>query len=250
MRHIVARLGAPALSGLRRITKGSRPSKEFRLFYENAEGSTISPWHDIPLQNEDGSLNMVVEIPKFTRAKMEIATDEEFNPIKQDLKKGNLREYGWGDMFVNYGALPQTWEDPQVKDEHTGAGGDDDPVDIIEVGTVAHPFGSVIKVKPLGVLGMIDEGEMDWKVVGISTADPMTDVVHTLDDLEVVQPSVLHAFREWMRVYKTVDGKPENEFAFNGEWQGADFARDVIGDTHASWKGSDARKASPVVGER
>ena len=31
-------------------------------------------------------------ISKFTRKKYEIATDEEFTPIKQDEKKGKLRE--------------------------------------------------------------------------------------------------------------------------------------------------------------
>lgn len=37
-------------------------------------GSTLSPWHDLPLYNEDGSVNFVCEIPKETSAKMEVAT--------------------------------------------------------------------------------------------------------------------------------------------------------------------------------
>jgi hypothetical protein len=28
------------------------------------------------------------------------------------------------------------------------------------------------QVKALGTLAMIDEGELDWKVIGVSTADP------------------------------------------------------------------------------
>ena len=35
--------------------------------------------------------NMVVEIPRWSNAKMEIATKEVLNPIKQDTKKGKLR---------------------------------------------------------------------------------------------------------------------------------------------------------------
>jgi len=31
---------------------------------------------------------MVVEVPRWTNAKMEIATKEKLNPIKQDIKKG------------------------------------------------------------------------------------------------------------------------------------------------------------------
>lgn len=32
--------------------------------------------------------------------------------------------------------------------------------------------GQVIQVKVLGILAMIDEGEMDWKVIAINTDDP------------------------------------------------------------------------------
>ena len=40
------------------------------------------------------------------RKKYEIATDEVGNPIKQDEKKGVLREFKKGDIFFNYGCLP------------------------------------------------------------------------------------------------------------------------------------------------
>ena len=35
---------------------------------------------------------------------------------------------------ANYGALPQTWEDPKALDDVTGAGGDNDPIDALLVG--------------------------------------------------------------------------------------------------------------------
>ncbi len=34
----------------------------------------MSPWHDVALRNEDGTLNFVCEIPKDTSAKFELAT--------------------------------------------------------------------------------------------------------------------------------------------------------------------------------
>ena len=37
-------------------------------------GQSISPWHDIPLNAENGQLNFVCEIPKESSAKMEVAT--------------------------------------------------------------------------------------------------------------------------------------------------------------------------------
>lgn len=56
-------------------------------------------WHDIPLYVRDeaekctGHLNFVCEIPRCSRKKFEIATNEVGNPIKQDTKKGLLREF-------------------------------------------------------------------------------------------------------------------------------------------------------------
>ena len=75
-------------------------------------------------------LNFVCEIPKFTRKKYEIATDEVGNFIKQDEKKGVLREFKKGDIFFNYGCLPRTWEDPTfVHPDAEGCRGDNDPVE-------------------------------------------------------------------------------------------------------------------------
>ena len=35
--------------------------------------------------------------------------------------------------------------------------------------------GEVIKVKVLGTLAMIDEGETDWKIIAIDVEDPEAD---------------------------------------------------------------------------
>ena len=42
--------------------------------------------------------------------------------------------------------------------------GDNDPVDVVEIGSRALEQGGVYPVKPLGVYAMIDDGELDWKV--------------------------------------------------------------------------------------
>jgi inorganic pyrophosphatase len=72
---------------------------DYRVHFKY-DAKPISPWHDLPLGSAglEGPLNFCCEIPKWTRAKFEVATKEEFNPIKQDEKKGVLREYKWGDM--------------------------------------------------------------------------------------------------------------------------------------------------------
>ena len=89
-------------------TMGEAGTESFRLGFQDPDSkSAISPWHDIPLEGKtEGSYNMVVEIPKMTKAKMEVATKEENNPIAQDIKKGVLRDYH-GPIFWNYGAFSE-----------------------------------------------------------------------------------------------------------------------------------------------
>ena len=41
--------------------------------------------------------------------------------------------------------------------------GDNDPVDVVEIGVKQLKSGGVYAVKPLGAYAMIDEGELDWK---------------------------------------------------------------------------------------
>ena len=72
----------------------------------------------------------ICEIPKCTRKKFEVATTEGATPIKQDEKKGVLREFKKGDIFFNYGCFPRTWEDPRHVSPDTGYPGDNDPLDV------------------------------------------------------------------------------------------------------------------------
>jgi inorganic pyrophosphatase len=174
----------------------------------------------------------VVEIPKMTKAKMEVATKEENNPIAQDIKKGKLRDYH-GPIFWNYGCLPQTWEDPTVKHPELGCFGDNDPIDVVEIGSASLPMGSIKKVKALGVLAMIDDGELDWKVLAIATDDPLAKEFNDIDD---VPDSIKAGVREWFRWYKTPDDKPINAFGFDEKYMDKAEAEKVIQETNEAWK--------------
>ncbi len=161
---------ATILNSYATSTVGEEATESFRLaFTTGGEGgssdATISPWHDIPLKSSttEGAYNAVIEIPKMTKAKMEVATKEPNNPIAQDIKKGKLRDYH-GPIFWNYGCLPQTWEDPNEEHPELKCFGDNDPIDVVEIGSRALAMGTVVEVKPLGVIAMIDDGELDWKV--------------------------------------------------------------------------------------
>jgi len=183
---------------------------------------------------------MVVEVPRWTNAKMEIDTKSKMNPIKQDVKKGKLRfvhncfpHHGY---IWNYGALPQTWEDPNHTDENTNCKGDNDPIDACEIGFKVHAQGAVIQVKILGVMALIDEGETDWKVICIDVNDPLASEMNDIDDVEKHMPGFLAATHEWFRIYKIPSGKPENQFAFCGEAKNKEFANTVIEQTHKQWQ--------------
>ena len=107
---------------------------------------------------------------------MEVATSEEFNPIKQDTNKSRhtgekqLRYYAKFPLF-NYGMLPQTWENNLHEDPSTKAKGDNDPLDICELGTIPLPTGSVTKIKILGALCLIDQDELDWKILTLNQTE-------------------------------------------------------------------------------
>ncbi|XP_078252080.1 inorganic pyrophosphatase-like [Rhinoraja longicauda] len=217
-----------------------RPS--YLLYLKNSAGKYISPFHDIPLYDEvDKALfNMVVEIPRWKNAKMEIATKMPLNPIKQDVKKDKVRYvaniFPYKGYIWNYGALPQTWEDPCHKDPNTNYCGDNDPIDVCDIGSKVCSSGDVIQVKVLGALALIDEGEMDWKIIAINQEDPDAQMFNDIDDVRRYKPGYLEATVNWFRLYKVPEGKPENQLGFNGEFKDRKFALGVIKSTHQYWR--------------
>ncbi|XP_027364793.1 soluble inorganic pyrophosphatase 6, chloroplastic isoform X1 [Abrus precatorius] len=215
--------------------EGQPETLDYRVFFVDKSGKKVSPWHDIPLRLGDDVFSFIVEIPKESSAKMEVATDEPFTPIKQDIKKGKLRYYPYN-IHWNYGLLPQTWEDPSfANSEVEGALGDNDPVDVVEIGETRRKIGEVLKVKPLGALAMIDEGELDWKIVAISLDDPKASLVNDVNDVEKHFPGTLTAIRDWFRDYKIPDGKPANKFGLGNQAANKDYALKVITETNESW---------------
>lgn len=225
------------------VERGKPNTLGYRIFYQSPDGQFLSPFHDIPLfpdPSDSSVLNMVVEIPRWTNAKMEISKDEKLNPIKQDVKKGKLRfvknifpHHGY---IWNYGAHPQTWEDPEDPFEETGTKGDNDPLDVCEIGQKVHARGAVIQVKVLGCMLLIDEGETDWKIIAIDVSDPLAPKLNDIDDIDREMPGFLRATYEWFRYYKVPDGKPENKVHWDGSCKDKKFAMDVIQGTHNQWK--------------
>uniref|UniRef100_A0A1L8E0P8 Inorganic pyrophosphatase n=1 Tax=Nyssomyia neivai TaxID=330878 RepID=A0A1L8E0P8_9DIPT len=224
------------------VERGVPNSTDYRIFFRNEAGCPISPMHDIPLYANEAKnvVNMVVEIPRWTNPKMEICLSEALNPIKQDIKKGKLRYvanvFPHKGYIWNYGALPQTWENPEHLDPATGCKGDNDPIDALEIGSRVAKRGDVVQVKILGTVALIDEGETDWKIVTIDVNDPVANQINDITDIDKFFPGLLKASIEWFKMYKIPDGKPENQFAFNGEPKNAEFAKNVVAEVHQFWK--------------
>jgi 3'-phosphoadenosine 5'-phosphosulfate synthase len=172
----------------------------------------------------------------FMAAKMEVQKTIKFNPIKQDTNKdGSPRYYTYGVPFFNYGFVPQTWEDPDQKSVRTGLGADNDPLDIMEVGSMPLPMGSIRPCRVLGSLELMDEGETDHKILCISLTDPQADLIHSLEDLERVKPGHVGLLRDWLKRYKTSDGKVENLLASDIP-RSSQEAMQVVQECHDRWK--------------
>jgi len=220
--------------------RGAPNSLGYRLYIKDGSGKLVSSMHDIPLKSGEGVYNMVVEVPRWSNAKIEIDLKSGLNPLKQDVKKGKLRyvancfpHHGY---IWNYGAFPQTWEDPNHTDESTGCKGDNDPLDVCEIGQKVHKRGSVVQVKILGTFALIDEGETDWKVLAIDVTDPLAENLNDIHDIEKLMPGFLAATVEWFKIYKMPDGKPANQFAFDDKPKDREFAEGVVSSCHTFWK--------------
>ena len=228
-------------------TRGSPKTETFRLYFHHRSDPSrpLSPWHDIPLvstaqydntDSDDRLYHYVNEIPRGSTAKMEVSTTNTHNPIAQDIKKGKLRHFTYGDIPFNYGCLPQTWEDPSVTHPQTGCNGDNDPVDVVELSRSPLDVGSVHTVRLLGVLALIDEGETDWKLLAVNSSDPLYNKLHSVSDVERELPGFVQRVKQWFKFYKTTDGKAVNVLGFDERVLGVDEAEEVVRETHEAWK--------------
>jgi len=244
------------MSGFTQRFIGPANTFEHRVYFEK-NGVVVSPWHDIPLLASAPTatpqiFNMVVEIPRWSNAKQEISKDQNYNPIKQDIKKGKLRfvrncfpHHGYP---FTYGAIPQTWEDPSVTHPETKAKGDNDPLDVCEIGEEVGYPGQIKQVKVLGTMALLDEGETDWKIIAIDINDPLASKLNDIEDVERHLPGLLRATNEFWRIYKIPDGKQENSFAFSGECKNKKYALEVIKECNEAWERLITGKTKPPEG--
>ena len=114
---------------------------------------------------------------------------------------------------ANYGMVPRTLLPKEM-------GGDGDPIDIVLLGA-AVPRGSVVKARLIGVLRLVDRGEMDDKLLAVAQDSPLGSA-RDLDDLNASFPGVTTIIETWFTSYK---GPGEME---SGGFGGVDEARSVL----------------------
>lgn len=116
------------------------------------------------LNIQEGSVDAVVEIPKGGTLKYEIEKDDEVRLVR-------TMHSVWKYPF-NYGFIPST------------LAGDKDPADVIIFSREPIETKTIVKVKILGIVHMVDNGEEDDKI--LATADgtemPREDVLYFLDN--------------------------------------------------------------------
>ncbi|WP_058913943.1 inorganic diphosphatase [Entomohabitans teleogrylli] len=122
---------------------------------------------------------------------------------------------------ANYGSLTQS------------LAGDGDPLDVVFYTRAPLAPGTLIKLRPIGVLKMVDGGEQDDKIVAVpvSKVDPTWDNIHNVTDLPAIEQQRLEAF---FRVYKQLpDGRKKVEL--NG-FSDAAAAKQEIKQAWDGWK--------------
>jgi|ERR1712194_24044 len=159
-----------------------------------------------------------------------------------------LRSYKYNPdvgSLVNYGAFPQTYEDPELADPVTSIIGDGDPMDVLELSEKACRYrGQIMSVEVLGSFALIDDGETDWKVLARSIADQEDRPEISNEGL---MNSRLPEIQNWFRMYKTAESKGENTIFEGGHlFSQEETMENIIEHTFQSWKNMRKRETHDV----
>ncbi len=148
--------------------------------------------HDISAgKNVPESINVIIEIPKGSKNKYEI--DKETGLIALDRALHTAQDYPF-----DYGFMPQShWEDG-------------DPLDVVVLTTYALAPGILVKVRPVAIVHMIDDGDSDAKIIAVPEKDPRWDDVQDLKDLNK------HTLKEIEHFFLTYKQIQKKEVTVNG----------------------------------
>ena len=159
-------------------------------------------------KNLPEEVNVIIEISANSGC-IKYEFDKEINGLVVDRIMQSSMQYP-----CNYGFIPHTLS------------GDKDPVDVLVHTNYPIAAGSIIAVKPIGVLVTEDEKGSDEKLLAVPTAkiDPFFANIHSYKDLpEIFIEKVSHFFTH----YKDLE---KGKWVKITGWKDAEFAKNIIKD--------------------
>lgn len=152
----------------------------------NNKCNFFHPWHSISFgKNMPETVNSIIEITQGSKAKYEL--DKETGFLRLDRILSSDLHYPF-----HYGYIPQTYCD------------DKDPLDVLILCTEKLVPLSIVEVKVLGAIEMIDNGEQDDKIIGIISSDPL---MKHLNDIDQINKDLLNSIKHFFEEYKKREGK-------------------------------------------
>ena len=143
-------------------------------------------WHEIDEKRiEENKFEALIEIPKGSKAKYEL--DKETGLLRLDRVLYTSTVYP-----ANYGFIPRTLAD------------DGDPLDVLVLCSESLEPLSLVRVYPIGVITMMDNGANDEKIIAIPFADPS---YNGYKDLKELPKHIFDEMRHFFTVYKQLENK-------------------------------------------
>lgn len=151
---------------------------------------------------ENESVLALIEIPRGSKNKYE--WDEELGGVA--LSRVLYQSVAYP---AEYGFIPGT------------LAADGDALDVVVLIDQSTFPGCLMRVRPIGVLRMSQEGERDDKVLCVPVADPLYAETHDLDD---ISPHRLLEIQHFFATYTELEGRE----VVVGGWENAQAATDEI----------------------
>ncbi|MEI6887344.1 MAG: inorganic diphosphatase [bacterium] len=165
--------------------------------------------HTLPTHDENGNVNMLVEIPQGSINKYEYVT--EAGVIKLDRVLYEMIPYP-----IEYGLIPQTWDE------------DGDLLDVMCLITYPTFSGCLISGRVIGVMKMNDGGEVDDKIVVVPADDMRFNHIKSIEDVSKGRKDEIQFFWEhYKKLQYDYKGTPEKKTRVDG-WFGVEEAVKVI----------------------
>ncbi len=148
-----------------------------------------NPFENLPLGDKSPEIiNVVIEIPKGSHNKYEF--DEKLGIMKLDRVLYSPFHYP-----LDYGFIPATRSE------------DGDHLDALVIGSDPLFTGCLAEVRPIGLLEMVDSGDLDFKILAVQAKNPRFDTIKDLKDVEASNPHLLKEIAHFFKTYKDLQGK-------------------------------------------